>query len=79
VLTSSEVYDLVSRIGDEVDNIQAVSTEIDKKNLLFCEYRIFEKNLKPAVHDNNHACLYSSQYRNVNGASCVCRTRVKCG
>lgn len=31
VLTSSEVYDLVSRIGDEVDNVQAVSTEPEMK------------------------------------------------
>jgi hypothetical protein len=32
VLTSLEVCDLVSRIGEEVDNIQAVSTELE----MFC-------------------------------------------
>jgi hypothetical protein len=32
VLSSLEVYDLVSRIGEEVDNIQAVSTELE----IFC-------------------------------------------
>jgi len=34
VLTSSEVYDLVSRIGEEVDNIQAVSTELEMKHFV---------------------------------------------
>jgi len=34
VLTSSEVYDLVSRIGEEVDSIQAVSTELQKKHFV---------------------------------------------
>jgi hypothetical protein len=31
VLMSSEAYDLVSRIGEEVDNVQAVSTELEMK------------------------------------------------
>ena len=32
VLTSSEVYDLVSRIGEEVDNVQAVSAMLEMKH-----------------------------------------------
>jgi hypothetical protein len=50
VLTSSEVYDLVSRIGEEVDKIQAVSTELERNVLLCCECYIFNKTLQHTVN-----------------------------
>jgi len=77
VLTSSEEYDLVSRIGEEVDNVQAVSAEIEMKRFAVLWILNIWYNIKAHSYWCYHACLCGSQYRKANDVRQVWRTHVQ--